>query len=139
MKKKKVCLLAFYDNQGYILLNHRKSGLNLNEDYWEIIGGGIEQNEQPQEAIKREIKEELNYDIGEEEDELNFVQQFQFTDKNVEFEVYFFKAKFPGFHKFADSSEVFISNLKTFSLEEALNLNLLPICRYIIEVSRTKP
>ena len=138
VKKMKVCFLAFYDDRGHILLNHRKDGLKEDEDYWEIMGGSIEQGELPVEAIKREIKEELNYEVSEVKDNLSFVEQFQLSDRNIQFEVYYYKAIFPGLHELSDSDEVFISDLKTFSLEEALSLNLLPICRYILEWTKLR-
>lgn len=133
MKRLKVSLLAFFDNNGQILLNHRKDGLSLHEDVWEIIGGGIGENEEPLEAIKRETIEELNYEISEDKDELVLIEKFEITNDKFFAEIHFFKAKFPGFHNFSDTSEVFVSDLKLFPIDDALNLPLLPICREILK------
>lgn len=130
MKKIRISLLAFFDNSGQVLLNHRRDGLNSHEDIWEIIGGGIKENEEPLDAIKREIAEELHYALGED---VVFVERFEITNDKFFAEVHFFKAEFPGFHKFSDSDEVLVSDLKLFSLREALGLPLLPICKHILQ------
>lgn len=125
MKNRKVALLLFYDGNGNILLNHRKDNLHENEDVWEIIGGGIEKNEEPIDAIKREIREELDYKIDEEKDELKFVEKFD--------DAHIFRANFPGFENFSSSDEVNISDLKLFPVKDALLLNLLPVARKTLE------
>lgn len=125
MKKLKVSLLLFYDCEGKILLNHRRDNLHENEDVREIIGGGIDQGESPSDAIKREIYEELGYIIDETKDNLKFVQKFG--------DVSLFKAKFPEFQSFSDTNEVKLSDLKLFSVKEALALKLLPMTRKILE------
>ena len=33
--------------------------------HWDLFGGHIEEGETPEEALKREVKEELNYDLKE--------------------------------------------------------------------------
>lgn len=125
MKHLKVALVLFRDEQGNVLLNHRFDHQQMVEDIWEIIGGGIEENEQPVDAIKREIKEELGYKIDEEKDCLKFISDFE--------EAYLFTAKFPGFENLFDSDEVKVFDLKLFTINEALKLNLLPLARKILE------
>lgn len=125
MKNLKVALILFQDEQGNVLLNHRFDHQQVVEDVWEIIGGGIEENELPINAIKREIKEELGYDIDKTKDDLKFIESFN--------EAYLFTAKFPGFENFSGSDEVKVSDLKLFSINETLKLNLLPIARKILE------
>ena len=50
--------------EGQILLMHRvKNG----EEYYVLPGGGIEENENTEDALKREIKEELSLDISKHE------------------------------------------------------------------------
>jgi 8-oxo-dGTP pyrophosphatase MutT (NUDIX family) len=132
MKYIKAAFLAFFDTDGKILLNHRKDGLSLHEDVWEIMGGGIEEHEQPLDTIKREMGEELNYKVSEAKDGLSFVKKFEIKKPSFVAEVYFFKANFLGFDNFSDSNEVKLSDLKLFSVEEALRLPLLPICREIL-------
>ena len=132
MDKWTVAFITFYDKNGRILLNHRFEGESPNEDVWELMGGSIDGNEKPITAIKREVKEELNYDVSEEKDDLEFVRKSEFTENNRLYEVYFFKAKFPGFQYFSDSKEVKVADLKLFSIDEALTLPLLPIAEKIL-------
>lgn len=51
---------AIVVKEGKILLIHRfKNG----REYWTIVGGGVEDEETNEEALKREIKEETNLDL----------------------------------------------------------------------------
>lgn len=130
MKKLNVALLAFFDEEGRILLNRRNDSA---EELWEIIGGGIEENEEPFDAIRREILEELNYSIDNKNDDLVFVDSFNIENDMFSADVHFFKARFPGLHKFSSSDETFISDLKLYTIEEALTLPLLPMTRRILQ------
>ena len=48
------------NNKGEVLLQLRDNKPNiLYPNQWVLPGGGIEKNEAPKEAVKREIKEEL--------------------------------------------------------------------------------
>jgi 8-oxo-dGTP diphosphatase len=48
-------LLALRDNKPWIPFPH----------HWDLIGGHVEEGETPEEALVREIKEELDIEIGE--------------------------------------------------------------------------
>ena len=124
LKHLRVSLLLFYDDSGNILLNHRKDHQQAVEEVWEIIGGGIEENENPSDTIKREIYEELGYKIDEIKDDLKFLRKLGVA--------YLFKAKFPGFQSFSDTNEVKVADLKLFSIKDTLKLKLLPISRKIL-------
>lgn len=52
---------AYFENDGKYLIAQRLKG-SL-EDKWEFPGGKIDPGETPKQALKREIKEELNLDI----------------------------------------------------------------------------
>lgn len=60
--KREVAIILFYDDKGNILLQDRKNYSKLGEEYG-FFGGKIEEGETPEQALKREIKEELNIEI----------------------------------------------------------------------------
>ena len=57
-----VAAIIYVDKK--ILATQRRDGIF--KDYWEFPGGKIEAGETKEEALKREIKEELNVDISVE-------------------------------------------------------------------------
>ena len=128
INKIRVALIAFRDGDK-ILLNRRA---DTNGTMWEFIGGGIEVGETPHEAIRREIAEEVNYTLSTD-DGLQFVDELRITYGDVQATVYCFTARLPGLDKFSDSDEVFVRDLALFSRDEALELELLPMTRMILE------
>src|SRR4051794_2573130 len=91
MAVRAVSVLILYSSTGHILLQHRTDDAFRLPGYWAFFGGGIEQGENPTEALKREIREELSYEVQnpkflllqkvrDEEDENTkyvFVEQYQ--------------------------------------------------------------
>jgi len=124
----RVSLIAFRDGDK-ILLNRRA---DTGGTMWEFIGGGIEVGETPHEAIRREIAEEVNYTLSTD-DGLQFVDELRITYGDVQATVYCFTARLPGLDKFLDSDEVFVRDLALFSRDEALELELLPMTRKLLE------
>ena len=61
MKSRRISVVIFYDN-GKILLQDRTGHKSKCKRYG-FFGGGIERKETPEQALVREIKEELDYDI----------------------------------------------------------------------------
>lgn len=59
---RKVALIVFYDKEGKILLQDRQ-GISKYGEKWGYFGGGIEENETPEEAVIRETKEELEFNL----------------------------------------------------------------------------
>jgi 8-oxo-dGTP diphosphatase len=64
MKIRKVAIIIFYDDKGRILLQDRRGISKLGEE-WGFFGGEIKEDETPKQAIVRETKEELNFDLKE--------------------------------------------------------------------------
>ena len=62
MIKRNVALVLFYDNKGNILVQDRREKSRIGEEYG-FFGGQIEEGETPEQALKREIKEELGINI----------------------------------------------------------------------------
>lgn len=133
MNNWKVIALAFIDDFGKVLLNHRIDTRSVGDGFWELVGGTIEKDELPEIAMVREVYEEVGYKLDEVTDELRFVKKYEFANKDRFYEVYFFIAKFPGFDALSDSDEVKVVDLKLYSVEQALQLPLLPVTKLILE------
>jgi 8-oxo-dGTP pyrophosphatase MutT (NUDIX family) len=123
---RKVSVVVFYDKNGRILLQKRSGIQSKSGEDWGFFGGGIEENESPEEAIKREISVELGININE------FI-------KIGEFENIYFNTKMKINRKLYRT--IFISPLtseiqsakvlegdgsKLFSISEAKKLKLVP-------------
>jgi 8-oxo-dGTP diphosphatase len=61
---KKIAAIIFENDRGEILLYMRdnKPGIPF-PNHWDLIGGHVEEGETPEEALVREVKEELNYTL----------------------------------------------------------------------------
>jgi 8-oxo-dGTP diphosphatase len=64
MKTRNVALIIFYDDKKRILLQDRRGISRLGEE-WGFFGGEIEKRETPEQAVVRETKEELDFDLKE--------------------------------------------------------------------------
>lgn len=80
-----VVALVLEDSQGNVLLTQRPQGKHL-AGYWEFPGGKVETNETLQQALQREIKEELDYQPPELKHLVTVTHQY--TDKRVK--IHFF-------------------------------------------------
>lgn len=65
---KKIAAIIFENEKGELLLYLRdnKPGIPF-PDHWDLIGGHVEVGETPEEALIREVKEELDIDLKEYE------------------------------------------------------------------------
>ena len=61
MKTIEVVAAVIFDEQGRIFATQR--GYGEWKDWWEFPGGKIEAGETPQQALKREIREELDAEV----------------------------------------------------------------------------
>lgn len=61
---KKIAAIIFENDKGEILLYLRdnKPGIPFPQ-HWDLFGGHLEEGETPEEALVREVKEEINYDL----------------------------------------------------------------------------
>jgi 8-oxo-dGTP pyrophosphatase MutT (NUDIX family) len=62
MEERRLALMVFYDEKGRVLLQDRRDMSKYGEE-WGYFGGGIDGEESPEDAIKREILEELEFEI----------------------------------------------------------------------------
>lgn len=59
------CSIIFYDDENRVLISKRIRYKKKFPLLWETIGGALENNETPEECIKREVMEEINCKIDE--------------------------------------------------------------------------
>ena len=63
MAVRHVSLFILYTSAGQLLLQHRTHDAPRHPSHWAFFGGGIEAGESPAEALQREVREELSYDV----------------------------------------------------------------------------
>ena len=63
MRKRLIALLALVNEKNEVLISLRKNKKEYN-GYWEYPGGKVEEDETLEQAIIREIKEEINLEIS---------------------------------------------------------------------------
>ncbi len=114
---KKFITIIFYNKINQILLQDRTSISKWGED-WAIFGGHVESGETFEQALLREIKEELNYNL--KKDEFKEVKFIRDINKDTIWEGYIYAAKLPNNHE--NLFEVLEGDgMKLFSPKEAKN------------------
>ncbi len=79
-----VALIILYDKDKKILLQHRAEDAKRLPGYWGFFGGGIDAGETPEQAVRREAMEELNYEL--ENPRLILTFEFLYKDeKNLKY------------------------------------------------------
>lgn len=63
MKYRNCALIILYDEDKKILLQQRTDDAPTRPGCWGFFGGGVEAGETPEQAVKRECLEELNYTL----------------------------------------------------------------------------
>jgi len=71
-------VIILYNKEKKVLLQHRTEDAPILPEYWAFFGGKIEKEETPKSALKREIIEELNYEL--KDPQLKMVQKFNEVD-----------------------------------------------------------
>lgn len=89
-----------YDKDGKVLLQHRSKNAKRLPNYLGAFGGGIEKNETPEEGLRRELLEEIEYMVKspillsvdkwlQEDTEMtgyNFIERYDDTQQIVQHE-----------------------------------------------------
>jgi len=112
-----ISLVVLYNKEKKLLLQNRKTISKFGEE-WAFFGGKLEKEESPEDAIKREIKEELNYNI------FNYKYVKKFKNKVNGSIIHVFTAPFSG-----DLTQFTLregDGMKLFSIKEYKKLKLIP-------------
>lgn len=61
--RQEASIVILYDSEGRVLLQHRTQDAPFLAGYWAFFGGGIKPGETPEDAARREAREELGYEM----------------------------------------------------------------------------
>jgi 8-oxo-dGTP diphosphatase len=86
--KTRNCAVAVIEKDGKILMGNKASGVGPYPNTWRIPGGGIEEGESPEDAVKREVMEETGLRVDYVE-KVGFYEDDE-PDKNGEMTRYIF-------------------------------------------------
>ena len=119
-----VAIIILYDQDKKILLQHRAEDAERLPGYWAFFGGGIEAGETPEQAVKRETLEELNYPLKNPRLIMN--QDFLSKDENNEKHVFV--------EEFDPSKKITLCEGQNFGWFHLSEINGLKIIDHDIEV-----
>jgi 8-oxo-dGTP diphosphatase len=86
--KTRNCAVAVIEKDGKILMGNKASGVGPYPNTWRIPGGGIEEGESPENAVKREVMEETGLRVDSVE-KVGVYEDHE-PDKNGEMTHYIF-------------------------------------------------
>ena len=119
MKSRIAACILFYDKKGRILIQDRRSWSKWGEE-WGFFGGAIEEGETEEQALKREVKEELDYDLTDFQFLIKYEYYLEKYDLHVENNV--FIAPLPDM---SELTQLEGTNMQLFTLDEARKLKLV--------------
>jgi mutator protein MutT len=130
---KNLSLIILFDRNGRILLQDRKS-MSKHGEEWGYFGGKIDAGESPEEAIVREIKEELEFNLKD----FKFLKEYVAYAKllrngemaEVKHHVFLKLINLDDFDKMVLHEG---DGMKWFSIEEAKKLNMLGLDPKVLE------
>jgi len=120
MKTRNVALIIFYDDKKRILLQDRRGISKVGEE-WGFFGGEIKEGETPEQAVVRETKEELSFDLKE----YKYAGEYSYEIEES------LKKKFANFDFDVILCKVFIAplenNISKFKLKEGKKMKLFSL------------
>ncbi len=120
MYTRKTTAIFLRDKNGRVLLQHRDKYAQRSPNCWGFFGGAIENGETPEQAIRREVKEELGIELND----LSFFKKFEYKRKIELCEVFVFIAPLTYPLKQLKKQQNEGDGLGLFSFEEIKKLNL---------------
>lgn len=88
----RVSLIILYDSEKRFLLQHRTADARLLPDHWAFFGGGLKDGETPEDALRREALEELNYKVKAPK----LIMELDFKEGSTEGHLYVYIDAFDG-------------------------------------------
>jgi len=116
-------------SNGTILLQYRDKDSKWNQDSWNEFGGQIEEGETPEEAVKRELKEELGIELAD----LKFFKKYELQRQKEIYEQFVFTASLNCPLESLKKQQKEGKDLAFFNCEEIKNLKMAGYTREILE------
>ena len=120
----KKALIIFYKGKNILLQDRKKISKSGTE--WGFFGGSLEEGETPEQAVVRETREELSFDLTN----YKFVGMDKYEDDKKVVEKYFFISPLG---ELSDFKQMEGDNMQVFSLSEAVELKIAPSDKIIIK------
>ena len=132
----RVCGLII-ENEKVLLLNHR--GMNESGIFWALPGGGVEQFESIENALIREIKEEINVEVKS----IAYLKTTEFVRPPLHAIEIFFKVELKtasqinlGFDPELADNQQLIYAYKWFSFDEVQELGINHAQKFLTELKK---
>lgn len=93
MIERRVAVVLLVNKQGRILMQHRDSGARVSPNQWTFPGGRIEPDELPEDAARRELREETGLAVERLMPFGVFVRPSVFTPATASVEIHAFYAE----------------------------------------------
>jgi mutator protein MutT len=120
VKSKEVSIIIFYDSEGKLLLQSRKIMSKYGEEFG-FFGGHIEKGETPEQALIREVKEELSYNL----EDFKFFKKYGpkvYKESDWQVTHFVFLSKLSNLSKFKQNEG---DSMELFSISDAKKLKLV--------------
>ncbi len=116
-------------NDGRILLQYRDKDNRWNQDSWSEFGGQIEEGETPEEAVKRELKEELGIELTG----LKLFKKYELQRKKGIYEQFVFTASLNYPLESLKKQQKEGKDLALFTYEQTKGLKMADYTKEILE------
>lgn len=116
-------------NDGRVLLQYRDESNRWNQDSWSEFGGQIEGSETPEEAIRREMKEELGIELAD----LKFFKKYNLQREKGIYRQFVFTASLAYSLKNLKEKQKEGKDLALFSYKELKKLKMADYTKEILE------
>ncbi len=128
MEIRKIAVVIFYTKDNKILLQNRRNISRVGEE-WGFFGGRIEKGETPEQAVVREIKEELDYALCDH----HFIGQHT-TKIDNDYTLEWFVFISPLEDKFDKFTVLEGAGMKIYTLDQAKQLKMISSNYHILDM-----
>ncbi len=128
MRKISCAGVVFINENNKVLLEDRRR-IKKHGEHWSFFGGSIEEDETPEQTMKREIKEEMGFDMKD----YKYFNKYVFVPKNnpdLEITYHMYIAKTPNIDELTIHSK---GDKKEFTIKQALRLKITEKDREILK------